>query len=194
MLPPDAKFEAEIAGGVALYDVADLLPRHPTKRYRRRPVEAIVRQYHHHSGALGRPGYEGAYRSALYIVRPEWRGWPGAPYHYWLSHAPDRDAQRRLAVYRLQPDAVRSYHTGARANTHGIGVCWQGDLSRTEPSPAQVEMAEALVPWLIERHELAVPDGISWHSEAGRWGGKGKPACPGPHVERWLREYREAAA
>lgn len=189
-LPVGAKYEAEIAGGVALYDVSHLMPRHPKKKVPTREAKGIVRQYHHHSGALGAKGYEGAFNSARYVV--EQRGFPGAAYTYWLSYEPDIAADR-LAIYRLNRDDAHSWHTGGKANAHGVAVCWQGNLSETNPSDAQYEMAEALIPWLIERHGMALPDCLSWHSEAARFGGRSKKTCPGPHVSAWLESYRSLA-
>jgi hypothetical protein len=185
----------QIAGGVVLQDVTDALPRHPTKRWARRPLAGIRRLYVHHSGALGREGYEGMAASARYEIRhrdgdkPE-PGWPGFAYHFWLPHDGTRDGAGRLVVYRGNPDAARVYHTGGRCNVHGIGVCLQGNLTRTGPSPSQVELLEALLPWLLERYRLTLPDGLSWHSDSKRFGGTGKPACPGPAVVRWLEAYK----
>lgn len=190
MIPDGAVYEARLAGGVALLDVSHLLPRHPTKHYRkRREPWAVERVYMHHSGAMGLMGYEGARGSARYCVQS--RGWPGMPYTYWLSFVPDRTEADELVVYRCQRDEVRSYHTGGSANTHGVGVCWQGRLTSLRPSPAQYEMAEALVPWLEERHQLRT-EWLSWHSEAHRYGGRRKAACPGPFVVDWAREWRDA--
>jgi len=192
MVPRDAVLEAELAGGIVLLDVSHLLPVAHGKRYASRPMSGIVRQYHHHSGAMGRPGFAGALGTARYVVAEH--GWAGAAYHYFLSHVADRDYSDRIVVYRLQQDIVRSYHTGGDANTHGIGVCWQGNLTAVEPSSDQIEAAEALIPWLLGRHAgmQMDPCPISWHSESARWGGSGKPTCPGPHVEAWLAAYREA--
>ena len=59
-------------------------------------------------------------------------------------------------------------------------------------SPFQEELAEAFVPWALENYQLDVDNTpLSFHSEAGKFGGKSKPACPGPHVTRWIKEYRE---
>jgi hypothetical protein len=191
MIPDAAELEAQVAGGIALYDISGILPKHPHKRYRNRPLAGIVRQYHHHSGALGRDGWQGALGTARYAASDWGRDWAGAPYHYWLAKEPDRDGMDRLVVYRLQPDEVRCYHTGGPANTHGVGVCWQGNLSNTPPSLAQVEMAEALVPWLCKRHRRMRGDrAVSFHSESKQFGGSGKKSCPGPYVESWIRAWR----
>lgn len=188
MLPTGAKFEAVIAGGVSLYDVAGLLPQHRTKRYPARPAEAISRVYVHHSGALGQPGFAGAAASARYSV--ESLGWPGAAYHYWIPAADLRDTDGRLCVLRMQRDEVRCYHTGGEANTHGVGVVLQGNTTAAPLTHSHVECLEALLPWLRERHGLG-ETWLSWHSDSARWGGSGKASCPGRHAEEWLKAYRE---
>lgn len=194
-LPDGAIFEAQVAGGIALYDVSHLLPAHPTLRYRRRDVDGIERVYTHHSGALGGSGFRGALGSARYVVTQRGRdGWPGAAYHFWFAHKADRDDEGRLVIYRLQPDEKRSYHTGGVANDHGLGLCWQGNLSEKLPSADQIEMAEGFYPWLLETYALTVPDGFSFHAEASRFGGKDKASCPGPHVTAWVKRWREEMA
>ena len=185
----EARHLTDIAGGIALYDAVAAMPQHAHRRYARRPESAVVRQYHHHSGALGRPGLEGAQASARYVV--DHRGWAGMPYHFWLPHERHVDDQGRLVVYMTQYPWTRSWHTGGDANTHGVGVCWQGDLTEREPSDQQIELAEALIPWIGERLHIHGTDSLSWHSEAGRWGGSQKAACPGPHVVAWLSAYRD---
>lgn len=185
-----------LSPGVVLVDVSDTLPRHATKRWGRRPLQGIRRLYVHHSGALGRPGLEGMRASAQYEIdhrdgdKPE-PGWPGFAYHFWLPHAEDRDAEGRLVVYRGNPDAARTYHTGGPCNVHGIGLCLQGNLTSTGPSVAQATALGALLPWLLARHQLQLPDGLSWHSDSARFGGTGKPSCPGPAVVAWLRAWVE---
>ncbi len=201
-LPTGAIFEDELAGGVALYDVTDVLPRNKKRKYKTRETSGIIRVYNHHSGALGKDGFQGAANSARYRVKDRTkklpngstkliRGWPGMPYTYWYCYEPDRDEDNRIVVYRCNADATRSYHTGKKANDHGVGNCWQGNLTVREPSNAQIEMAEAHFPWLMARHDLADDRPFSFHSEAGAFGGKKKPTCPGPHVTKWVSEYRD---
>jgi N-acetyl-anhydromuramyl-L-alanine amidase AmpD len=191
MLPSRAVFVEKLAGGCALWDISKLLYRHRTKHFGNR--KTVERIYLHHSGARGFPGFDGAANSARYVVNE--RGFPGPAYHYWLSYAPDVDANNRLVVYQLNPDRTRVWHTGGEANDHGIGVCWQGKLTGEEwrPSQEQYEMAEALLPWLLADHGLLLPGALSFHSEAGKYGGKPKAACPGEHIETWARNYRELA-
>lgn len=201
--PMGAVFEAQLAAGVALYDVAGLLPVHRTKRYRTRAVEDIWRCYIHHSGAAGpdgapdaTDGFGGMLGSARYVVEDDDHHWPGFAYTYWLSADPDVDDVGNLCAYRGSPDELRTYHTGGDANTHGIAVCFQGDRTRTPPTAEQLAMADALLPWLVDRHELALDDdteGLSTHSRSRRFGGTGKPSCPGPYLEAYVEALRELA-
>lgn len=179
--------ETLLAGGVALWDASAALPRHrdwkgwPARRH------AIERVYTHHSGALGRPGYLGLKHSAQYSARR----WPTTPYHYWIPYEAAYDPQGNLVCYRANPDTARSYHTGGPANSHGVAVCWQGDLTHKVPSDSQYEVAEALYPWLVERLGLTRPDQLSYHAESAQYGGSGKPTCPGPAVTRWVEDWRK---
>lgn len=199
-LPKDAKYEARVAGGIVLYDVSHLMPTHATKQYRTRRPSRIIRAYHHHSGALGSDGFRGAYNSSRYVVTKKDKngndaGWPGAAYTFWFSYVPDYDHAGNMVIYRLNPDNLRSYHTGKKANDHGIGICWQGNLQGMDPSMAQYEMAEGFCPWVNENYpNIVMPNGHSFHSEAGRFGGKTKASCPGPFVEEWVRDWREDMA
>lgn len=187
MFPKEARFEAEIAGGIALYDVVDALPKHPTKTYDKRPLEAIERVYVHHSGKLGSPCLKGAQNSARYSV--ESLGWPGGAYHYWLPYYDRRDREKRMVVFRMNYDDTRCYHTGGEANTHGIGIVLQGNCGSGPMSYVQKECLQALLPWLRERHNLS-GEWLSWHSDSARFGGSGKHSCPGRHAVAWLLDYR----
>ena len=188
MIPDDAILETMLAGGVALYDVSHLLPV-GSKRYSLRNPDGIVRAYFHHSGADGRAGYEGPYLSTKYVV--ENRDFRGAAYHFWLPYEEFTDEDDNYVVFRLNKDETRCYHTGRKANDHGLGVCFQGNLSRKSFSPYQEELAEALVPWLQENYSLDEGTPLSYHAEAGKFGGKPKSACPGPYVTRWVKDYRD---
>lgn len=193
-IPNEAEFEARVAGGVVLYDVVKALPRHKVKRYRDRD-EPIERVFTHHSGALGRAGFEGMAASARYVVSPKrpWKkngDWPGFAYTYWLAYKADTDRQGNLVIYRGNHDETRSNHTGG-TNDNSIAVVWQGNTTKKPPSSDQIEMAEAFYPWLVERHKATlVQPALSFHAEAGKYGGRSKRTCPGSHLEMWLRGYR----
>lgn len=190
------RHEDRIAGGIALYDASHLMPRGRHRRKTRRPRgQRIDAVFVHHSGALGRPGLAGAMASARFVV--ERRGFPGPGYHLWLPREPLLDDAGRLVVLRLVPDATRAWHTGARANDRGIGVCLQGHTGRRPISPSQVELLEGLLPWASEHYGLPwaeLPSWLGWHAIGHRWGGRRKPACPGRSTETWLRGYLDRAS
>lgn len=189
-LPAGAKLETMLAGGVALYDISHLLPT-GSRKYSTRDPDGIVRAYFHHSGADGAQGFDGPYNSTKYVV--EKRDFRGAAYHFWFPFEECKDEAGNLVVFRLNKDETRSYHTGLKANTHGLGCCFQGNLSNKLMSANQVELAEAFVPWVLENYLLELDNTpLSYHAEAARFGGKPKPACPGPHVTKWIVDYRES--
>lgn len=194
MVPKDAILLVKPAPGIALYDVSFLLPQHKTKKYRLRDPDLITRIYVHHSGKLGAAGFQGLYNSARYSVEQRKNkdgsiGWPGQPYHIWVPFIGFKGEDR--VAYLCQPDSVRCYHTGKVANTHGYGIVLQGNTSTDGLSFNQQEILEGLLPWKREELALEHDTWLSWHSEAGRFGGKPKPACPGSQAQKWLEEYRE---
>jgi N-acetyl-anhydromuramyl-L-alanine amidase AmpD len=182
----------QIAGGIVVQDISNILPRHKTKRYSKRR-SSIERIYIHHSGKLGADGIDGPINSTRYIISRKKSPFPGAPYHFWIpfNNVYAEDEDRSYVIYRLQPDEVRCYHTGRKANSHGVGVALQGNTSTNGLSDFQIECLEALVPWLLERHNLELPDGLSYHAEADKYGGKRKPACPGVEATEWINDYRD---
>lgn len=169
----------------------------------------IVRVYNHHSGAKGSDGFAGLKASVGYSIRDKKKkrklksgprkgesveytekGWPGGPYTFWLCVKADRDAEGRKVIYRGNPDELRTYHTGSQANDHGLGLAWQGNLTTVKPSKDQLGGASVLFPHLHAKHDLAQHKPFSFHSESEEFGGSGKPSCPGPHVEKFVKDYR----
>ncbi len=175
-----------IAPGVCVVDVGGMLPRHKWKRWAPR-AEAIQRIYIHHSGALGRGGVAGVKASANYEVTHN--NWAGFAYHLWIPREPVR-TQGALTIFRGNPDHLHTFHTGGKANAHGLGWALQGNTSNLPLSDSQIECLEAAIPWGLDAWGLALPDGLSWHSDSARFGGSGKPACPGKNAVEWLRAYR----
>lgn len=193
-LPKKAILEAVLPGNIAIYDVSHLLPKPRVWRFNKRPRGTkIQRLFFHHSGRYGKDGYKGAYNSIKYTIRE--RDFGARAYHFWLSYKPDKDNVGNIVIYRLAPDAERAWHTGQKANDNGLGIAFQGNLSpgnTGKPSSDQIKMAEALVNWNIERHNITLPNGLSFHSEAKKWGAKkNKASCPGPYVVKWVKERRE---
>ena len=176
------KLEAEIAGGIALWDATGILPQGSGKyRARRKPIDRLII---HHSGALGSPGINGIISSAMYVVAH--RGWPGFAYTFWVPYHRVRDDKKRIIVYRGNEDVTRSFHTSG-SNERGVAVCLQGNLTNRGPTRAQVEVLEALIPWAFDHYGFDSPECLTWHSEIGR-----KKSCPGAPTVKWLTEYREA--
>lgn len=188
---PDRLLPTEHDGVVvAVRDISADLPRSEVASYAARELP-IERLYVHHSGALGHDGVRGAMASARYVV--EQRGWPGIAYHYWVPHEPVYDDAGRPLVYQTQPHDVCSYHTGRAANRHGLGIVLQGDLSESGPSAHQRLCLPALLLALRDELPTLDPDApIAWHSISARWGGSGKPTCPGKPTEAWLRAWLQS--
>ena len=180
-IPDGAVYEADLGGGVALYDVSHLLPKHPTKRYRDRgqPTE----QYVHHSGKLGRPGYAGMYNSTRYTVRA--RGWPGFAYTTWIPYLPVFDPAGNVCVLRGNPDTVRTYHAGSGPNTRAVSHCLQGNTTRRPLSNAQLKCLKQLLPWYIDRLQVHTYG----HCEAPADGHR-KATCPGTHAQTFIHGLR----
>ena len=193
-LPAGAKLETVLPGGIAIYDVSDVLPQPKRPRFNTRPRGIkILRVFFHHSGAYGKDGFEGVRNSVRYVINN--RNFGARPYHFWLAYKPDVDEHGNIVIYRLAKDEERCWHTGNTANDNGVGCVWQGNLSPRHdgmPSPEQYRMAEALTDWLLDRYELSLPNGLSFHAEAKKWGAnKNKANCPGPYVRAWVEERRE---
>jgi hypothetical protein len=180
-------FICEPAGGVALYDISYLLPRHHQKRYRERS-RAPTALFVHHSGAdSALDGLEAFKAMATYHVYT--KQWPGIAYHYGVGRRPEWDDQGRRVVYRLQPEPVRCYHTKGRPNSIGCGLVLQGHLGRHPLTSGQVELLEAVIPWWMAEHGRSPQRDLGWHSNSWKWGGIPKPACPGRYAVEWLRGY-----
>ena len=182
-IPDGALYEADLGSNVALYDVSFLLPVHRAKKYRARHVGAVVEQFVHHSGRLGRPGFAGMYNSARYVVNQ--RGWPGIAYHTWISREPVYDEAGHSVIFRGQPDTARTHHAGKGPNDRAIAHCLQGNTSRLPPSDFQLYCLGALIAWYRERDVF----GIYGHCEAGA-DGHSKATCPGSHAMAFLYGVR----
>lgn len=185
-----------IAGGILLFDVSDLLPRRQmtpkiTTRTgaqipRLRTADKIDRLFVHHSGRAGRAGFDGVRNSARYTFRV--RGFWDPPYTFWIPRDPVR-VDGDLAFFRCNPDMIRSWHTGGRANDRGVAFAFQGNAGKQDLTASQIEIAEALIPWAADRYRLAMPRALQMHSEAG----SKKPTCPGRYAAEWVRAYRAAS-
>lgn len=193
--PKGAVHEATIIhpdGEVALYDVSHLLPTKKGRPQPPRPPGATIRRcYVHKSGGEGRGGFAGLLASARYVVSR--RRFPGVAYTFWAGREVDHDADGRPVLYRGVHDDRRSWHTGGKANDHGIALALQGNTSRRDLTPVQRHVAEAALLHVLS--DGVYPDldptaPISTHSRAKRFGAKkSKSVCPGKYAEAWLAEW-----
>lgn len=142
----------------------------------------IRRIYVHHSGREGAPALRGAINTSRYVVTA--KGFPGPAYHYWIPRVGSE-------VFQLNSDERRAWHTGGRANAHGIGVCVQGNTTSTRMPQSQMECLRSVLEMLMKRYAktLWTPP-VSWHSASAQYGGKAKPACPGKHATVWLQQWQ----
>jgi hypothetical protein len=105
-LPDKARLDEVVAPGIALYDVAHLLPKGTHRRSTTRPRGAVIRvALCHHSGALGMPGFEGLRRSVDFMTRH--RDFPESGYHFWFPRDTVRDHEDRRVAFRALPDPAR---------------------------------------------------------------------------------------
>lgn len=201
--PEGAILEADLGDGIALYDVAKLLPRAKKKlpyrkRYRKRDPKAVGFVIVHKSGADGPPGFRGMEGSARFVVNH--RGWQGFAYTFWFPRVPDVDPAGRLVVYRGQPDDVRSFHTGGRMNTIGVGFGVQGNYDgdadgviEREPTEFQLRALEKMARYAEGRYPAFSITGRADDADAWRLSGHwehGKPVCPGDALVAWVRRMR----
>ncbi len=161
---------------IEIIDATSMVSR--SKEYPHR--KDIKRIYVHHSGRAGKEGLEGAKNTSRYVVRH--RGFPGPAYHYWIPFT-------GTSIYLLNDVFRRCWHTGGAANTHGIGVCLQGNTTLKPMSEFQCEALHDLLKFLRVGHVLSSKNPVSWHSASAKYGGKAKAACPGSHATAWLKGW-----
>lgn len=214
-IPEGAKLEYEDEV-IAVYDVSHLLAEEAEKlkkkaikdgKKRKRPFgtrdpKKIDTAIVHKSGGNGPAGYAGCVSTMSFVVYH--RGWDGAAYTFWFSRRPDFDDDGRIVVYRMQPDEVRSWHTGGRMNEVGIGLGVQGNydgewdllasgLPNIEKTPTDEQWIalEAFLPYVESRYGIEFGRGDEdqdW-GLTGHWE-HGKPVCPGDALRDWVMRTR----
>lgn len=154
------------AGAVSqptIEDVVDDLPKHPTNRYRQRPLGNIHLLVIHHSASV--PDVTPA-AIARYHVN-EW-DWPGIGYHFIVS----ADG----IIYQTNQLETESNHSGT-VNPEGVGICFLGSFMQDPPPLAQLQVGGHLAAWLLQELNLK-PDAVKGHREVAQ------TACPG---DQWLK-------
>lgn len=139
-----------------VYDVSDLLPKHPRyphgsdvikpngklavpahHRYCKRNVPAKKLFIHQEDGGYA-PGWRGLVNCAAFIVRDpaykngRWtgagRGWPGFCYPYYAPHKLERTPEGKLILFKCQPDDEVCWHTAGH-NGEATAIGFQGHFA-----------------------------------------------------------------
>jgi putative peptidoglycan binding protein/N-acetylmuramoyl-L-alanine amidase-like protein len=225
MIPETAILEAIVDHengdpGIAIYDVSHILreealklatkARAQGKRRKKlfgtRDPSLIDTAIVHKSGGNGPRGFKGCMSTMTFVVYH--RGWDGAAYTFWFSKIPDRDEKNRIVVYRMQPDHVKSWHTGGKLNEFGIGLGVQGNYDGNwdllssglpkidrQPTPAQFEALRLGLRYVLQRYDginIGQQSAHSDHSLTGHWE-HGKLCCPGDALRAWVERTRTGA-
>ena len=194
-LPGFETFPSATAGRLRIVDVSRALPRAEGHSYPRRNPNQITRiLVHQTQGAFAVEPEIALMREGEYFIAPPGaqgigagRGWPGFAYTYWVPWWPRVDGDRRIVVYRCQPDDVVSNHTHC-ATVDGVAVAFQGCFppargANCEPSDAQRIAFGELAAHLLARHHLASA-ALAPHSALG------KADCPGSTLAAWITEFQ----
>lgn len=187
------------------------------ERYREIPGRQVEEVIFHHSAGGFYDGIAAVDKIAKYVIAPPiykrdaeggfvlnakgrritvggGRGWPGIPYTFIIPARPASE-DGRLVLYRIWDDTWQTWHTGGVHNRHGVGVCVGGwyasrhdllaEQAHERPTEEAMVCADQLVDYLLARYRLpANADTLASHAE------RGKPACPGDHLENWVRVKR----
>lgn len=190
-LPRGPRFPLTLSGHDRYYQVND------------REIDSIIV---HTSAGPNKHGVDAPLGIAQWIIRPKktdangktiggGRGWPGMPYTFCVPYVPEV-VDGKFIVYRCWDDSWRTFHTGGRWNSHGVGVCFAGSFdsrhspkwnltAKDGPHPTQFEAGKSLVlDYLVPRYGIDLKKGLLGHFDCG------KPTCPGDVLEQWIRETR----
>jgi len=150
---------------LAITDIVDELPKHPTLTYRNRAVSAITAIAVHHTVS---PPDRAISSLASYHVNTH--GWPGIGYHFVINGSGQIFQTNRLTTV--------SYQT-AYNNDYTVGIALQGNFQEEIPPVSQLEALDRLVNYLRSFLHITVVQG---HREFPRTA----TACPGNTFKEWL--------
>lgn len=146
-----------------IVDVVDQLPRHPKRKYSRRPLTRISTVVVHHSAtASGSP-------EAFARYHVEAHDWPGIGYHYVIA----KDG----TVYKTNNASTVSYHAKG-ANLKSLGVCLIGNFDREHPGDVQMDALVELLHELMKAYGIS-PDNVIGHREVPGT----QKSCPGANFD-----------
>jgi N-acetyl-anhydromuramyl-L-alanine amidase AmpD len=137
----------------AVRSVVDQLPKHPTLRYERRPLNQITHLAIHHTAT---PMSVSPVRIAEMHVQPDpnrgKEAWPGIGYHYFIHADGTIDQTNNLET--------ASYHVH-RHNIYSVGIVFAGSFMNGKiPTSAQLRSGAHLTAWLMQ--ELGIPLARIW--------------------------------
>lgn len=224
-----------------IYDISDMLPRHknyPHGTDAMRPVSDgeggmkqvraipahwkygsrghnILKAFVHQTAGSYKPGFEGVYNTAAFIVRDptyfangKWRGtgrgWPAMCYSYFFPFKPEMTPDGKRIIFMCIPNDRKSWHTAGH-NNEAIALGFQGYFKSRHmggsfqplkggnpegnPSHDQILMLTASWNEYFTR-ELPLNDADMFgHFEAK----KPKLACPGDYLETHVLSIRAGA-
>jgi N-acetyl-anhydromuramyl-L-alanine amidase AmpD len=166
LVPQPSRPGRATIGQPSIKNLSETLPRHSSKKYGTRSLDAIEYLVIHHSAV---PPSVGPQRIAQYHVTRQ--DWPGIGYHFLVG----ADG----TLYQGNTLETVSNHS-ANMNTPAVGICFLGSFMKEVPPQTQIEAGAHLTAWLMQ--ELGVPlNKVRGHKEFM------DTACPGT---QWLSEKR----
>ncbi len=145
-------------------NLADSLPRHPSKHYPTRSISAIKTLVIHHSAV---PASISAEQIAQFNVSKN--NWPGIGFHYFITQAGDIQQTNNL-------DTI-SYHAGGD-NSTSVGIAFAGNFNAETPTQSQIDAGGHLVAWLLGHFNLPL-SAMKAHKDLT------DTPCPGAQWETW---------
>lgn len=120
----------QFKGSLAIFDIVEDLPKHPTKTYQRRNLSRISKIIIHHStDPNGDP-----YKYANFHIGT--RDWPAISYHYVI--------QKSGEIYRTNYLSTLSFHA-RNCNTVSVGVCLTGNYEVEQVPEVQLQACIQLI-------------------------------------------------
>jgi len=106
-------------------------------------------------------------------------GTKGCGYHFVIGNGSESPDGQIEVAERWSTQKGGAHCRDARVpdvNDYGIGICLIGDLDQSEPTPKQIEAAQALVAYLKDRYAISA-EHIGTHAALAQ----NPTACPGKH-------------
>jgi hypothetical protein len=115
---------------IKITNVVDKLPKHKTKRYRKRSLEGIEQIVIHHSA------FDGDDMKAYARYHVDHHNWPGIGYTFMISRKGD--------IYMTNYLDTLCYNTRMQ-NTKSLGICFMGDYNNNPLSMDALDAGAELI-------------------------------------------------